>query len=58
MQENCVNLGVSVSNVAPVENYSQDLDLDPETDILLLNALMQILRATVGFFDDFYEKDE
>ncbi|XP_036452147.1 interferon-induced protein 44-like [Colossoma macropomum] len=58
MQEICVNLGVSLSNVVPVKNYSQDLELDPQTDILLLNALTQMLRATEGFFEDFNEKDE
>ncbi|KAL6489669.1 hypothetical protein MHYP_G00000140 [Metynnis hypsauchen] len=58
MQEICANLGMSMSAVVPVKNYSQDLDLNPETDILLLNALTQMLRATEGFFDDFNEKVE
>ncbi|KAI4898406.1 hypothetical protein NFI96_005005 [Prochilodus magdalenae] len=52
MQKMCTNLGVSLTVVVPVKNYCEELELDPETDILLLNALTQILRATEGFFDD------
>ncbi|XP_049337991.1 interferon-induced protein 44-like isoform X2 [Astyanax mexicanus] len=58
MQEVSANLGVPLSNVIPVKNYSQDVDLDPQTDILLLNAFVQILRTTEGFFEDFSQEEE
>ncbi|XP_066536573.1 interferon induced protein 44c2 [Hoplias malabaricus] len=58
MQEMGVNLGVSLSAVIPVKNYSQELELDPETDVLLLNAVLQIFRTTDGFFDDLHEEED
>ncbi|XP_036453099.1 interferon-induced protein 44-like [Colossoma macropomum] len=58
MQEVSTSLGVSLSAVIPVKNYSQDLELDPRTDILLLNAVVQMLRTTESFFDDLYQEDE
>ncbi|KAL7879377.1 hypothetical protein SRHO_G00016310 [Serrasalmus rhombeus] len=58
MQEVSTSLGVSLSAVIPVKNYSQELELDPKTDILLLNAVVQMLRTTESFFDDLYQEDE
>jgi len=58
VQEVSAQLGVSMSAVIPVKNYYQELEIDPQTDILLLNAVVQILRATEGFFDDFYNPEE
>ncbi|XP_067308436.1 interferon-induced protein 44-like isoform X2 [Pseudorasbora parva] len=58
VQEVSAQLGVSLSAVIPVKNYYQELEIDPQTDILLLNAVVQILRATGGFFDDFYNPEE
>ncbi|XP_049339087.1 interferon-induced protein 44-like [Astyanax mexicanus] len=58
MQKVSSNLGVTLSAVIPVKNYSQDLELDIQTDILLLNVLIQMLRATEGFFDDLYHEQE
>uniref|UniRef100_A0A3B1KEF2 TLDc domain-containing protein n=1 Tax=Astyanax mexicanus TaxID=7994 RepID=A0A3B1KEF2_ASTMX len=58
MQKVSTNLGVTLSAVVPVKNYSQDLELDIQTDILLLNVLIQMLRATEGFFDDLYHEQE
>jgi len=47
-----------MSAVIPVKNYWQELEIDPQTDILLLSAVVQILRAAEGFFDDFYNPEE
>uniref|UniRef100_A0A671Q1S9 Interferon-induced protein 44-like n=1 Tax=Sinocyclocheilus anshuiensis TaxID=1608454 RepID=A0A671Q1S9_9TELE len=51
-------LGVSLSVVVPVKNYYQELEIDSQTDILLLNAVVQMLRAADGYFDDFYNPEE
>ncbi|KAL0201034.1 hypothetical protein M9458_004221, partial [Cirrhinus mrigala] len=51
-------LGVSLSAVVPVKNYYQELEIDSQTDILLLNAVVQMLRAAEGYFDDFYNPEE
>uniref|UniRef100_A0A9J8C1R7 TLDc domain-containing protein n=2 Tax=Cyprinus carpio TaxID=7962 RepID=A0A9J8C1R7_CYPCA len=58
MQEVSTQLGVSLSAVVPVKNYCQELEIDPQTDILLLNAVVQMLRAAEGFFDDLYNAQE
>ncbi|XP_042574507.1 interferon-induced protein 44-like isoform X1 [Cyprinus carpio] len=58
MQEISSQLGVSLSAVVPVKNYYQELEIDPQTDILLLNAVVQMLRAAEGYFDDFYNPEE
>lgn len=52
MQEVSANIGVSLTAVVPVKNYSQEVELDPEMDILILNALNLLLRATEGYFDN------
>ncbi|ROL55146.1 Interferon-induced protein 44 [Anabarilius grahami] len=58
VQEVSAQLGVSLSAVIPVKNYCQELEIDPQTDILLLNAVVQILRAAEGYFDDLYCPEE
>ncbi|XP_058616179.1 interferon-induced protein 44-like isoform X2 [Onychostoma macrolepis] len=58
MQEITTKLGVSLSAVVPVKNYYQELEIDSQTDILLLNAVVQMLRAAEGYFDDFYNPEE
>ncbi|KTF80376.1 hypothetical protein cypCar_00048101 [Cyprinus carpio] len=45
-------LGVPVSCVLPVKNYSQELELELNCDVLLLTALQQILRFADDYFDD------
>uniref|UniRef100_A0A8C1X1Y5 TLDc domain-containing protein n=1 Tax=Cyprinus carpio TaxID=7962 RepID=A0A8C1X1Y5_CYPCA len=50
MQEVSTQLGVSLSAVVPVKNYCQELEIDPQTDILLLNAVVQMLRASLALF--------
>uniref|UniRef100_A0A8C0YNI9 Si:ch211-197g15.8 n=1 Tax=Cyprinus carpio carpio TaxID=630221 RepID=A0A8C0YNI9_CYPCA len=44
VQEVSSRLGVPVSCVLPVKNYSQELELELNCDILLLTALQQMLR--------------
>uniref|UniRef100_A0A673K0M9 Interferon-induced protein 44-like n=1 Tax=Sinocyclocheilus rhinocerous TaxID=307959 RepID=A0A673K0M9_9TELE len=46
-------LGVPVSCVLPVKNYSQELELELNCDILLLAALQQMLRLADDYLDDF-----
>lgn len=58
MREVADHLGVSMSAVIPVKNYSEELELDPDTDILLLNAVIQMLRVTESYFDDLFSEDE
>ena len=57
MREAAVQLGVSMSAVIPVKNYSQELELDPLTDILLLNAVNQMLRVAESYFDDLFQDE-
>ncbi|XP_059358650.1 interferon-induced protein 44-like [Carassius carassius] len=58
MEEISTQLGVSLSAVVPVKNYYRELEIDPQTDILLLNAVVQMLRAAEGYFDHFYNPEE
>ncbi|XP_029004118.1 interferon-induced protein 44-like [Betta splendens] len=52
MQETSARLGVPLSCVVPVKNYSEDLELNPDCDILLLSAVMQMLRFADSYFDE------
>ncbi|KAM6921971.1 LOW QUALITY PROTEIN: interferon-induced protein 44 [Xenentodon cancila] len=45
-------LGMSTSYIVPVKNYSSELDLDVNTDMLLLSAVDHILQYTDLFFQD------
>ncbi|KAL0160362.1 hypothetical protein M9458_044087 [Cirrhinus mrigala] len=45
-------LGVPVSCVLPVKNYSQELELELNCDVLLLTALQQMLRFADDYLDD------
>lgn len=49
---NCV--GLPMSNIIPVKNYSHELDLDLNCDILLLTAVQQMLRYADNYFDDIH----
>ncbi|XP_069088323.1 interferon-induced protein 44-like isoform X2 [Pleurodeles waltl] len=51
-------LGIPVSCVLPVKNYSFELELDDETDILILHAVQQILRMADLYFDDILVENE
>jgi len=52
VQEVSSRLGVPVSCVLPVKNYSQELELELKCDVLLLNAIQQMLRLADDYFDD------
>ncbi|KAM8744735.1 interferon-induced protein 44-like [Acanthopagrus schlegelii] len=56
MQEVSTRLGVPLSCVVPVKNYSEELELDPNCDILLLCAVQQMLRFADNYFDDISEQ--
>uniref|UniRef100_A0A4W6CLB4 TLDc domain-containing protein n=1 Tax=Lates calcarifer TaxID=8187 RepID=A0A4W6CLB4_LATCA len=45
-------LGVPLSCVIPVKNYSEELELDLNCDILLLSAVIQMLRFADNYFDE------
>ncbi|KAM3620069.1 uncharacterized protein V6R79_017871 [Siganus canaliculatus] len=45
-------LGMSTSYIIPVKNYSSELDLDMNTDTLLLTAVDHILQYTDLYFQD------
>lgn len=45
-------LGMSTSSIVPVKNYSSEVDLDVNTDVLLLSAVDHILQYTNLFFQD------
>ncbi|XP_078114792.1 interferon-induced protein 44-like isoform X1 [Sander vitreus] len=52
LQEVSARLGVPVSCVVPVKNYSEELELDPNCDVLLLSAIIQMLRFGDNYFDE------
>ncbi|KAI3368612.1 hypothetical protein L3Q82_025616 [Scortum barcoo] len=45
-------LGMSTSYIVPVKNYSSELDLDVNTDVLLLSAVDHILQYADMYFQD------
>ncbi|XP_047442390.1 interferon-induced protein 44-like [Mugil cephalus] len=45
-------LGVPLSHVIPFKNYSEELELDLNCDILILSAINQMLRLADDYFDD------
>ncbi|XP_041810553.1 interferon-induced protein 44-like isoform X2 [Chelmon rostratus] len=46
------SLGIPLSCVLPVKNYSGELDLDQDTDILLFSAVEQMLNYADNFFEN------
>lgn len=56
MQEVSARVGVPLSCVVPVKNYSGELELDLNVDILLLSAVIQMLRFVDNFFDDLTDR--
>ncbi|XP_047442387.1 interferon-induced protein 44-like isoform X1 [Mugil cephalus] len=56
MQEVSGCLGVPLSSVVPVKNYSEEFELDVNCDILLLSAVIQMLRSIDDYFDDFSDQ--
>ncbi|XP_029441959.1 interferon-induced protein 44-like [Rhinatrema bivittatum] len=45
-------LGIPVSNILPIRNYSTSLELDCNNDILILHAVQQMLRYAENYFDN------
>ncbi|KAJ8270126.1 hypothetical protein GJAV_G00110650 [Gymnothorax javanicus] len=58
LQELGLLMGIPVSCIIPVKNYSQELDLDLPSDILLLSAIQQMLRYADNYFDDISQGEE
>ncbi|XP_015243353.1 PREDICTED: interferon-induced protein 44-like [Cyprinodon variegatus] len=52
VQEVSAKVGVPMSCVVPVKNYSDELELDLNCDILLLSAVIQMLRLVDNYFDE------
>lgn len=51
-------LGMPESSVLPIKNYCWETNLDLNTNILLLSALVQILNFTDSYFDDMPEEGQ
>lgn len=50
-------LGMPTSSIVPVKNYSSELDVDVNTDVLLLSALDHILQYAKLYFQDNVPQD-
>ncbi|MBN3286390.1 IFI44 protein, partial [Polyodon spathula] len=46
-------LGMSVSCIVPVKNYSSELELNGNNDVLILSAVHLMLRYVNAFFDEY-----
>ncbi|XP_043998998.1 interferon-induced protein 44-like isoform X1 [Gambusia affinis] len=51
-------LGIPLSYVLPVKNYSEELELDQNTDILLFMVLDQILNYADSYFENQIREDQ
>uniref|UniRef100_A0A3Q4I0X8 G domain-containing protein n=1 Tax=Neolamprologus brichardi TaxID=32507 RepID=A0A3Q4I0X8_NEOBR len=49
-------LGVPLSCIIPVKNYSEELELDMNCDILLLSAVIQMFRFVDNYFDELSDR--
>ncbi|MEQ2224671.1 hypothetical protein ILYODFUR_009820 [Ilyodon furcidens] len=54
MKDFSAAVGIPVNCIFPVKNYSEEIDMNDEVDILILSAL----RKIIDFGDDFIEKME
>ncbi|KAJ8367159.1 hypothetical protein AAFF_G00330570 [Aldrovandia affinis] len=52
------HLGVPLSCIVPVKCYTQELDLEHSTDILLLYALQQALRLADSYYDNLSQEGD
>lgn len=52
------SLGIPLSYVLPVKNYSEELELDQNTDILLFSAVEQMLNYADSFFENQVIEDQ
>ncbi|XP_042320167.1 interferon-induced protein 44-like [Sceloporus undulatus] len=53
MQLTAERLGLPLCQIVPVKNYSSELDLKDNVDILILMAVRQMLRLAESYLDDF-----
>uniref|UniRef100_A0A3Q2PW19 TLDc domain-containing protein n=1 Tax=Fundulus heteroclitus TaxID=8078 RepID=A0A3Q2PW19_FUNHE len=56
MQGVSTKVGVPLSCIVPVRNYSGELELDLNCDILLLSAVIQMLRFADNYFDELSDR--
>ncbi|XP_024134774.1 interferon-induced protein 44-like [Oryzias melastigma] len=52
MQDAADHIGVPLSCVLPVKNYSEEVELDTNIDILVLTAVVQMLRFVDNYIDE------
>ncbi|MEQ2187843.1 hypothetical protein GOODEAATRI_008750 [Goodea atripinnis] len=52
MKDFSAAVGIPMNCIFPVKNYSEEIDLNDDVDILILSAL----RKIIDFGDDFIEK--
>ncbi|CAK8672687.1 interferon-induced protein 44-like [Clavelina lepadiformis] len=50
--EASLKIGVPVSHILPIKNYTHEIELDTYVDVLALSALQQMLRFTDNYFDE------
>uniref|UniRef100_A0A8C6SMU1 Si:ch211-197g15.10 n=1 Tax=Neogobius melanostomus TaxID=47308 RepID=A0A8C6SMU1_9GOBI len=56
LQEASGRLGLPLSCLLPVKNYSEEVELQVSVDVLLLSALLQMLRFTDNYLDDISDR--
>lgn len=56
LQEASVRLGLPVSCVLPLKNYSEEVELQLPVDVLLLSALQQMQRFADNYFDELSDR--
>ncbi|KAI3367551.1 hypothetical protein L3Q82_026409, partial [Scortum barcoo] len=52
------SLGIPLNCVLPLKNYSEELDLDQDSDILLFTAVQQMLNYADNFFENHVTEDQ
>lgn len=52
------SLGIPLACVLPVKSYSEELELDLNTDILLFSAVEQMLNYADSFFENQVVEDQ
>lgn len=50
-------MGIPLSCIVPVKNYSEELELELEVDILLLSAVEHMLNYADSFFENLDPED-
>ncbi|XP_061594805.1 interferon-induced protein 44-like [Cololabis saira] len=56
VKEVSTRLGMPMSCVVPVKNYSEELEVNMKCDILLLSAIKQMLRSVDNYFDELSDR--